>query len=261
MKKWLYRIIMIAVIAVFAVSAFFIIRHFTTEISSRQAFTSLSSQLAAFEEIAEIEIQSTNTGVQEQVPACVLALRELAKLNSDLVGWLQIDGTRIDYPVMQTPDDPEYYLKRDFDQRGSSHGTPFVGAGCDMADYDNLTIYGHNMKNGSMFAGLLEYQSEEFYKTHPTLRFDTLDETGEYAIIAVYKAQVYTNDPDAFQYYLFTKAADQAEFDEFIASVGERQLYDTGLTAEYGDKLVTLSTCEYSNENGRMVVIARKTGD
>jgi len=114
------------------------------------------------------------------------------------------------------------------------------------------------MKSGAMFAGLLDYVSEDFYQQHTIIQFDTLDEIGEYEIVAVFKSQVYTTDPGVFQYYLFTKADNEETYDEFVSKIKELSLYDTGVSAGYGDKLITLSTCEYSKQNGRMVIVAKK---
>lgn len=257
MKKPIYMFIMFACAALCIVSIVFIVQYYANENSSKSAFSTLSTRVASLEESAEPVSEKNGAGEEGFVNPRVLALRKLAEENGDLVGWIKIEGTLIDYPVMQTPEDPEFYLKRNFEKQSSRNGTPFVGANCDMNDYDNIIIYGHHMKSGAMFAGLMEYEDEEFYKDHSTLQFDTLDAAGEYEIVAVFKSRAYTVDPNVFQYYLFTKAEDQTEFDEFMFKVQENQLYETGVTAEYGDKLITLSTCEYSQNNGRMVVLAK----
>ena len=176
--------------------------------------------------------------------------------NSDLVGWISIPGTRIDYPVMQTRDDPNFYLKHAFDRSYSSYGVPYLQENCDIGISDNLVLYGHHMNNGSMFSDLCRYESEDFYREHKTIRFDTLDSFGEYEVIAAFKTVAYSEE--GFKYYHFVNAADAAAFDEFISKCKDLALYDTGVTAEYGDQLITLSTCEYSQDNGRMVVVAKR---
>ena len=175
--------------------------------------------------------------------------------NSDLVGWISIPGTRIDYPVMQTKDTPNFYLKHAFDKSYSSYGVPYMQENCDVGISDNLVLYGHHMNNGSMFSDLCKYESEDFYREHKTIRFDTLDSFGEYEVIAAFKTVAYSEE--GFKYYHFVRAEQEEDFDEFIAKCKELALYDTGVTAEYGDQLITLSTCEYSRTNGRMVVVAR----
>ena len=175
--------------------------------------------------------------------------------NSDLVGWISIPGTRIDYPVMQTKDNPNFYLKHAFDKSYSSYGVPYMQENCDVGISDNLVLYGHHMNNGSMFSDLCKYESEDFYQEHKTIRFDTLDSFGDYEVIAAFKTVAYSEE--GFKYYHFVRAEQEEDFDEFIAKCKELALYDTGVTAEYGDQLITLSTCEYSRTNGRMVVVAK----
>ncbi|MEY8313201.1 class B sortase [Oscillospiraceae bacterium 42-9] len=176
--------------------------------------------------------------------------------NHDFVGWLHIDGTNINYPVMQSPDNPNFYLKHSFDKEYSNYGVPYVQENCELGVSDNITVYGHHMNDGSMFADLCKYESEDFYREHKTIHFDTMDGFGEYEVVTVFKTVAYSNA--GFPYFLFVNAEKQEDFDDFIAKCSELQLYDTGVTAEYGDKLITLSTCEYSRTNGRMAVVAKK---
>ena len=182
--------------------------------------------------------------------------RAVQEQNSDFVGWLSIPGTNIDYPVMQTVDNPNFYLKRGFDKQHSDYGVPYVQENCDLALSDNCVIYGHHMNNGTMFADLCKYESEDFYQEHKTVRFDTLSGFGEYEVVAVFKTVAYSEQ--GFKYYHFTRADSAEDFGAYIAQCKALSLYDTGVTAEYGDKLITLSTCEYSHKNGRMVVVAKR---
>lgn len=179
--------------------------------------------------------------------------------NSDMVGWIQIEGTSIDYPVMQTPADPNYYLKHDFEKHYTDYGCPFMQADCDaLAPSDNLIIYGHNMKDGSMFADLAKYGSKDFWQTHKTVWFDT--ELGSYAyeIFAVIHMTVQADDADAFPFYRFVDAAAPEDFAAYVSACKARALYDTGIFAEYGDRLLTLSTCDNITDDGRLLVIANK---
>lgn len=182
--------------------------------------------------------------------------KDVFAANSDFVGWISIDGTSINYPVMQTPNSPDFYLKRGFDKNYSDYGVPYVQENCLIGQSDNCVIYGHHMKDGSMFADLCKYESESFYREHPIIRFDTLAGFGEYEIVCVFKTAVYTED--GFRYYHFVDAENEEAFQAFIRSCQALALYDTGVSAEYGDKLITLSTCEYSRTNGRMVVVAKR---
>lgn len=178
------------------------------------------------------------------------------KQNNDFVGWISIEGTNIDYPVMQTVDTPNYYLKRNFDKQYSDYGVPYVQENCDLEFSDNCVLYGHHMNNGTMFSDLCKYADEDFYREHKTIRFDTLSGFGEYEVIAAFKTAAYSEQ--GFKYYHFTLADSAEDFNAYIAKCKELSLYDTGVTAEYGDRLITLSTCEYSSPNGRMVVVAKQ---
>lgn len=173
-----------------------------------------------------------------------------------MLGWLSIAGTNINYPVMQTPNNPNYYLKHNFEKEYSDLGTPYVQENCDLLTSDNLVIYGHHIKGQKMFGALENYKSKDFYEEHKTFRFDTLTKRGEYEIIAVFKTVAYSSA--GFRYYDFVNAEDENDFNAYIAKCKELALYDTGVTAEYGDRLITLSTCEYSAQNGRLVVVAKK---
>ena len=117
------------------------------------------------------------------------------------------------------------------------------------------------MKNGSMFSDLEKFKSKEFWETHKTFSFDTLYEKQTYEVVAIFKTVVYTDSANEFRYYQFSDAETLEQFDEYIQRVKEKALYDTGVSAEYGDKLITLSTCEYSNKNGRIVLVAKKVVD
>lgn len=186
--------------------------------------------------------------------------RELAQRNPDMAGWIRIDGTTVNYPVMQTPDEPNYYLRRNFFREYSELGTPYIQENCRIGTDYNLVLYGHHMLAGGMFSDLELFKDAAFWKAHRTVRFDTLEEIGEYEILAVIKTVSYA--PESFRYYEYTGSEDDGteakEFAEYVAECKARALYDTGVTAQYGDRLITLSTCEYSAENGRLVVVAKK---
>ena len=182
--------------------------------------------------------------------------RNLYLENADMVGWILIEDTNIDYPVMQTPTDPTYYLKHNFEKAYSDLGVPYIQEDCDLAASDNLIIYGHHIKGQKMFGALESYKDKDFYEEHKSIQFDTLTEQAEYEIVAVFKTVAYSSE--GFRYYDFVDAEDEKAFDEYVSKCKEFALYDTGVTAEYGDKLITLSTCEYSAQNGRLVVVAKK---
>ena len=196
---------------------------------------------ASYEPAPELTVYDKYAAVYEQ--------------NSDFIGWISIEDTKINYPVMQTPGNKDFYLKHAFDKSYSEYGVPYMQENCKLGLSDNCVIYGHHMQDGSMFADLCKFESEDFYKEHPTIHFDTLAGYGEYEIVCVFKTAAYA--ADGFKYYHFVDAADAAEFNSFLSSCQSLALYDTGVSAEYGDKLITLSTCEYSRSNGRMVIVAK----
>ena len=185
--------------------------------------------------------------------------RNLYLENADMVGWIQIEGTGIDYPVMQTPADPNYYLKHDFEKRYTDYGCPFMQADCDaIAPSDNLIIYGHNMKDGSMFADLAKYGSKDFWQAHKTVWFDTALGSSAYEIFAVIHTTVQADAADAFPFYRFVDAAAPEDFAAYVSACKAQALYDTGIPAQYGDKLLTLSTCDNITDNGRWLVIGKR---
>ena len=178
----------------------------------------------------------------------------LYEQNPDFVGWISIEGTNINYPVMQSRDNPDYYLKHSFEKVWSDYGVPYLDEACVIGESNNLVIYGHHMSNGSMFCDLDNYTDADFCYAHPIIRFDTLSSFGEYEVIAVFR---YNTNREAFRY---DKAVDmdESEFSTFMSEVHSRELYSTGKNAWFGDELLTLSTCEYTYKNGRLVVVARK---
>lgn len=184
----------------------------------------------------------------------------LYDLNKDFFGWLKIEGTKIDYPVMQKPYDNEYYLHHDFYGEYSESGMLFIDGDC-PADGNYFLIYGHHMRNGSMFGSLPDYNDRKFYEKHKTIFFDTRYERRDYEICAVFYSEVYDVKDEAgrFCYYNYKDLSSKQEFEEYVANVKERSIYDTGVTPKFGDDLIVLSTCNYHTEDGRFVVVARKS--
>ena len=179
-------------------------------------------------------------------------------MNKDLIGWLKIADINIDYPVMQTNDN-SYYLDHNFDKKYDKNGCLFLDYQCDVINRNmNLIIYGHNMQSGKMFGSLSKYSSEEYYKEHPKFEFDTIYEKGAYEIVYVFRSKIYNEDTVVFKYYQFLDAQSEKEFDSNMAEMAKISLYDTGITPKYGDELLTLSTCDYQENNGRFVIVARK---
>ena len=252
MNKKIYILIVLVLVAVMATSTYFIASHYFDSKQQSEMYEELVEKVEQPEEIQPMELGSTES-------AFIPEYEELYRQNPDMVGWIKVEDTKINYPVMQSIDEPNFYLKHGFDRNYTDYGCPYVQENCDVnVPSDNLIIYGHHMNDGSMFAGLMKYKEKDFWESHKTFSYDTLTEHYEYEIVAVFKTVVYTNSSDSFKYYQFVNAENTEEFDEYIAKCKELALYDTGVSAEYGDKLITLSTCEYSRTNGRLVVVAKR---
>lgn len=195
----------------------------------------------------------------------------LYEKNPDVVGWLKIEDTVIDYPVMQTPEDEEYYLRRDFYGKENQNGSllmdtdSVVGVGRKELGYEalkqpstNLIIHGHTMKTGAMFGMLERYGKEEYGKEHRKIQFDSLYERREYELIAVFYSDIYKNNQQVFKYYQFFQAETREEFDDWYKNIKKLSLYDTGVSAEFGDEFLTLSCCAYQSDDRRFVVVGKR---
>jgi len=187
-------------------------------------------------------------------------LEELQKENSDIVAWIEIEGSKINYPVLQG-DDNEYYMTHNYKKEYSKDGSVFLDKAYDWTlPSSNLLIYGHNnIGSSQMFADLMNYKKESYYNTHKKIRLTTNTEDAEYEIISVFLSRVYyKSEKDVFRYYYFINAENENQFNEYVENSKKASLYDIEATAQYGDQLLTLSTCEYSQKDGRLAIVARK---
>lgn len=258
------------IIAVSAVAACFsLYKIFSTLVNGRQeqnAFDELTAIVEQEKEKQDIQPQKpeeTTPAVTElsdeaeSEPAILPEYAAIYEQNSDFFGWLSVDETPISYPVMHTPSDPQYYLRRAFDKSNAQSGTPFLDAACHEG-CGNYIIYGHHMKNETMFGTLPKYAEKAYWEKHPTICFDTLYEHSEYEVIAAFYGKAIAEGDPGFRYYQYTDLTDSAVFAEYMEQVRAAAIYDTGITAEYGDELITLSTCSYHIADGRFVVVAKK---
>lgn len=272
----LFNLLLIFFLTVFAVSAWFVVSYFLDSRQQESRYDELAAMVEAAKKTAsestvpdlppqptvpENTVPPSETAPTEPPETEPVILPEYApiyELNTDMVGWISIEGTRIDYPVMQSRDDPDFYLYRNFDRQHNLRGCIYADEDCDIfTPSDNITLYGHHMRDGSMFADLKFFNYPTFRDEHPYIQFDTLTEHHTYEIFAVFSLSV--TKSGSFRYHSFTDAKDQADFDRFIAQCLELSLYDTGIVPEYGDKIICLSTCEYTHRNGRLVVAAVRT--
>ena len=202
------------------------------------------------------EGETSDTSIEspeaEPEPIFTRNLPPLFEKNNDCIGWICIPDTAVDYPVMHTPQDQEKYLRKNFDCEYSSSGVPFM-QGNNTLERDNIIIYGHNMKNGTMFSDITKYRNESFCAEHPTIEFETGQGLKLYTVFAV--AQVKNND----SWYRFTIAADQADYESKVGLISDAALYTTNNVPQYGQQLLTLSTCYGNSKSDRLIVIAVET--
>lgn len=270
-KNVILNILLVIFVLIFLVSGFFLVRYFLNSRKSQNDFNELANMVSEAQVQTQPQDADEPDASQPAAPEMVTVTNprtgeemeilkqyaEIFNLNSDLVGWMRLDGTKINYPVMQTPDEKDYYLHRNFDREYSTHGCFYVQENGDVfAPSDNLTIYGHNMKDGTMMHALHGYKKEDFWKEHPVIQFDTLFAHHEYEVFAAFVTTA--NKGEGFAYNHFVDAGNEAQFEQFVFKCKDLSFYDTGITPQYGDKLITLSTCDYTVSNGRMVVVARQ---
>ena len=202
----------------------------------------------------ELLIEQEDGSTKEMIPEYL----DLYKLNKNLIGWIKIADTIVDYPVLQTIDN-EFYLTHDFKQDYNRGGSIFLDKRCDFSKPStNLILYGHNLKSEKMFGTLKYYKSEDYYKEHSVIGFDTLYEKGQYQIVFVFESDIYQEKDVVFKYYDFIDANSEHEFNSNIQEMDKISIYDTGYDVEYGDELLTLSTCDNNESTKRFVIVAKK---
>lgn len=264
MKKVLFSITVVLLLIAFGVSAFLVGSYLLEGKQQEESYNNLSeiaagsqtvnretTQATEMEESAETETAAAETTEGGMLPGYA----EIYEMNNDTVGWIKLPGTELDYPVMQTPDRENFYLDKDFYGNKSTRGCIYAREVCDINEpSDNVTLYGHNMADGSMFAALNAYVSKTAWDNNSLIFFDTLTEYHTYKIFAVFKTSANLNQ--GFSYHQFVDADNEEEFNEFVKTCKDLSFYDTGITPVYGDKMICLSTCEYTLDNGRLVVAA-----
>lgn len=236
MKNKICIVMILVLAAIFAVSTYIFVSDTLDD----------KKQIDEFESIAQ--------AVEDSGQCSNNKYADLYAQNNDFIGWIKIKDTVIDYPVMQSKDSPNFYLDHNFNKEYSRFGVPYMQENCNLQS-DNIVIYGHNMKNKSMFNGLTKYKDKDFYNAHRYIQLDTLSEQRKYEVVCAFKTVAYANN--GFKYYEFVDADSQEDFSAYIEKCQALSFYDTGVRAEYGDKLITLSTCEYSQNNGRFAVVAK----
>ncbi len=248
-KKKIILTILMSILIVIAVSGIIYISYYT--------ITSFKDKRDYADILSNIEINKDD--IKEEKTERMLQLEELQKENDEIIGWLEVEGTDISYPVTQAKDN-DFYLTHNYKKEYSKAGCLFLDKDFDMINgSSNYLIYGHRNKNGIMFESLLKYSKEDFYKEHTKIRFTTNKDDSKYEIMSIFYSRVYyQSEQNVFRYYYFVNAENEEEYNEYVNNCKNASIFDTGVTATYGDQLLTLSTCEYSQEDGRFVIVAKK---
>lgn len=271
-NRILYNVLLCIFVCIFIGCAIYLISYFMESKKSEDTVDGLKGMVVEDDEEVDLDGEYEEVVIATETDAGVEEVKyidfdgtlvqkkyaRLYKYNNDFIGWIKIEDTDIDYPVMQSMYAEEYYIYRDYDKQSSSAGTLFIDTSCDVRSSDNVIIYGHNMHTGKMFHDLLEYEDEEFYKEHKTFTFNTIYGDGTYEVIAAFRTRIYEVEYTGFKYYQFFDAASEEEFMNYVKNCNSMTPYTIETDVEYGDKLLTLSTCAYHTTNGRFVVVAKK---
>nr|WP_308631577.1 class B sortase [uncultured Gemmiger sp.] len=247
-----YTVAMIFFGAVFLVSAGLLVKRFLDDRKTENEFASLQAMI---DTTATTDTQDPTGESVNPNGAKFAALRDK---NSDFIGWISIDGTNLDFPVMYAPTNKDFYLRHDFNKEYSIYGVPYLDEKTTLganAESDNLIIYGHNMKTGTIFGCLTGYKKVDYYQQHPSIEFDTVYGDAQYEVFAAFAIDVVNDTSFVYNQYV---DLDAESYIAYVEEVCRRSDVDTGIRPAYGEQLLTLSTCEYSTDNGRFVVVARR---
>lgn len=247
-SNMVYNVLMVICLVVFLVSGGVLLKRYMDDRQTENEFANLESM---------IDSEATGEGAESN-SAKFAALRDQ---NSDFIGWISIEGTNLDFPVMYAPDNKDFYLRHDFNKEYSVYGVPYLDEKTTMGANDqseNLIVYGHNMKTGTIFGCLTGYKKAEYYSEHPQIEFDTVYGDATYEVFAAFTIDVVQDTSFVYNQYV---DMDEAAYNEYVEEVISRSDVDTGIRPSYGEQLLTLSTCEYSSDNGRYVVVARRVND
>ena len=259
-SKWLIALIVIFAV-LFVTSAVLLIIYFSESDAQATIYDELAEKLEqAKETAAEEPGEDPYVTVLAPDGSSMKILPEFQTLyeeNPDIAGWISIDGTALNYPVVYKPTSKDFYLRKNFYGEKARQGCLYIQETCSISPAsDQIVIFGHNMKDGSMFACLKNYLKKEFYDAHKVITFNTLTERASYEIFTVFTASASVDND--YPFYQYINLSSEYTFLDFVAPAMTKSVYDNGVQPQFGDKILTLVTCEYSQENGRLVVMARK---
>lgn len=257
MKQRVRYIVAIALLLLAAFFGYQLLRYWQENRGAAEEFALLSDKFYGVVNTLEQVEQPTEVGEDSQLNL-VEALRVLQAENSDTYGWLCVPGTKIDYPVMYTPAESEYYLRRNFQKEASTSGTPFMDASC-TALSDNYILYGHNMKSGIMFADLLRYTDETFFQENNRIVLTLADGVHEYEVVAAFRSEVEETKND-FAWYEYITFTEEQVLQEYLLQLRAKSLHNMPVEPTFGDRFITLATCSYHDSSGRFVLVGREIG-
>ena len=244
-KQIIIKVFFLISLTVFIVSAAYITNYF---LSARHQDSIIEQARSVWHETADEPELSV--------------IEQLLQENSDFKGWITVPNTKIDNPIYQT-DNNDFYLTHNQQKQKSAYGALFFDSKNVITESEtdkNLVIYGHHMKNGSMFANLTKYKELSFYKQNPTVEFATLYGNGTYKVYAAFVLNASKADDNDYIYNISRKSfIDDNDFDSWVNEARERSLINTGVDVKNGDNIITLVTCTYDFDNARFVVMARET--
>ena len=261
MKKTILKIITLLLFCVMIFSCVMLVREKMRARKEIAEFDELAA-LVMMEQVTEAtQDETTGVGVSDDTetaestvesepePVFKRNLKPLFEQNSDCIGWVFIEGTEVNYPVMFAPYEEQKYLRKSFSGEYSISGTPFLNDN-GGTDFDNLIIYGHNMKNGTMFSDLEGYLNADFCKEHSVIEFETAKGLKLYEVFAV----VQLKSTDAW--YEFTNADDEDVYNGLIEAIKARSSIKTDVIPKAGQQILTLSTCYGPKQDDRLIVVA-----
>lgn len=246
MKRVLSNIVILICLAIFAVCAYQLVDYFYGNMESESQFDTQRDKVADV------------VDYKDRLPE----YESMKEENEDFVGWIIADGTNVNYPMMQTVDDPDFYLNHNFQKEKSKPGTIFISNVADLYEpTDVVTVFGHNMKDGTMFGSLRRYEDSQFLDEHDRIWVDSLEGRREFEVTHVMRIRVDVDgQDDVFPYYEYSNFGDKEDYEQFMEQCAAHSLYDTGKEVEYGDKFVIMSTCEYTygDGSGRLVIMGKE---
>lgn len=256
LKTVFFKCVFLICVIAFVISGWFLASYYIED------FTAGNEYLTAKSLMGGSSSSVSNTETEEKLPLPD-GYREqynaLYQINQKISGWIKIDGTTIDYPVVQTSDN-DYYLYHTFYNSYSTVGVPFLDYHCNFSEKnmsDNSVIYGHNLKSGRMFRSLINYKDVSFYKEHPIVHYNTVYADHDWKIIGVFFTNSDMSLDDSFAYHTVFDLDSDEEFYGLLNQAMQRSFFTTGVDVKSGDKLLMLSTCDSLIKDGRLVLVAR----